>query len=144
MPIKPENAKRYPADWADIRARILRRAGNRCEFCQVDNYKLGGRSIAGRFHPALPTGTDGMRNTWPKEGEFALCEGFDIKLRIIRIVLTVAHLDHVPENCDPANLKALCQRCHLKYDNRHHRANAAETRRKKAGTLELFPEENNQ
>lgn len=26
-----------------------------------------------------------------------------------RVVLTVAHLDHAPENCVDANLKALCQ-----------------------------------
>lgn len=31
MPIKPENARRYPSDWPQIRARIQRRAGNRCE-----------------------------------------------------------------------------------------------------------------
>lgn len=33
-----------------------------------------------------------------------------------RVVLTVAHLDHQPENCDPANLRAWCQRCHNAYD----------------------------
>lgn len=32
------------------------------------------------------------------------------------VVLTVAHLDHCPENVDLNNLKALCQRCHLRYD----------------------------
>lgn len=26
-----------------------------------------------------------------------------------KIVLTVAHLDHAPENCEPENLKAWCQ-----------------------------------
>ena len=31
MPIKPENRQRYPADWPAIRARILERAGSRCE-----------------------------------------------------------------------------------------------------------------
>lgn len=36
------------------------------------------------------------------------------------VVLTVAHLDHTPENCDPANLRAMCQRCHLNYDREHH------------------------
>jgi hypothetical protein len=36
-----------------------------------------------------------------------------------RVVLTVAHLDHVPENCDEKNLKAWCQRCHLNYDMKH-------------------------
>lgn len=33
-----------------------------------------------------------------------------------RVVLTVAHLDHQPENCDPANLRAWCQKCHNAYD----------------------------
>jgi hypothetical protein len=33
-----------------------------------------------------------------------------------RVVLTVAHLDHRPENCEPDNLRALCQKCHNTYD----------------------------
>lgn len=33
-----------------------------------------------------------------------------------KIVLTVAHLDHTPENCDDDNLRAWCQRCHNRYD----------------------------
>ena len=33
-----------------------------------------------------------------------------------RFVLTVAHLDHVPENCDRRNLKALCAPCHCRMD----------------------------
>ena len=41
------------------------------------------------------------------------------------IVLTIAHLDHNPENCLPNNLKALCQRCHNQYDSSHR----AETRK---------------
>ena len=44
-----------------------------------------------------------------------------------RRTLTVAHLDHNPENCHPANLKAMCAPCHLRYDARHH----AETRKRK-------------
>ena len=31
MPISPENRKRYPTDWLEIRAAILERAGNQCE-----------------------------------------------------------------------------------------------------------------
>ena len=37
------------------------------------------------------------------------------------VVLTIAHLDHQPENNDPANLRAMCQRCHNKYDVAHRR-----------------------
>lgn len=40
-----------------------------------------------------------------------------------RVVLTVAHLDHQPENCERDNLRAWCQRCHLNYDRNHHRIN---------------------
>lgn len=46
------------------------------------------------------------------------------------VVLTVAHLDHDPANCDPANLRAWCQTHHLRYDAQHHARNAATTRRK--------------
>lgn len=54
-----------------------------------------------------------------------------------KVVLTVAHLDHNPPNCDPDNLRAWCQRCHLKYDIKRHihnrRANAA----RRAGQVEI-------
>ena len=55
------------------------------------------------------------------------------------VVLTVAHMDHTPENCAEENLKALCQRCHLNYDRKQHVANAARNRRLKLNNLELFP-----
>ena len=56
------------------------------------------------------------------------------------VILTVAHLDHQPENCAPGNLKAMCQRCHLRYDSQHHQRNAAATRRAKKSNHELFAE----
>ena len=48
-------------------------------------------------------------------------EAFDTHKR----TLTVAHLNHTPEDCRPENLKAMCAGCHLRYDAKHH----AETRR---------------
>jgi 5-methylcytosine-specific restriction endonuclease McrA len=42
------------------------------------------------------------------------------------VILTIAHLDHTPENCDFDNLRALCQKCHNKYDAPHR----AETRKR--------------
>ena len=36
-----------------------------------------------------------------------------------KVILTVAHLDHNPENCDYSNLKAMCQKCHNNYDRNH-------------------------
>ena len=48
-----------------------------------------------------------------------------------KVVLTVAHLDHTPENCDPSNLLAMCQACHLRYDAGHHAETARATRRQR-------------
>jgi hypothetical protein len=53
-----------------------------------------------------------------------------------KVVLTTMHLDHDPTNCDPENLKAGCQKCHLSYDAKHHAKNAKETRENKKANLE--------
>lgn len=57
-----------------------------------------------------------------------------------RVVLTVGHLDHTPENCDPANLRLWCQRC-LVYDIDCHAQNRYITRMAAAMTRDLFAEE---
>ena len=46
----------------------------------------------------------------------------------VKIVLTIAHLDNVPEHCEESNLRALCQKCHLTYDAKFHAENAKKTR----------------
>ena len=55
-----------------------------------------------------------------------------------RVVLTVAHLDHTPENCADDNLRAWCQRHHLAYDAEHHKITAYRTRKDAAMTADLF------
>lgn len=55
-----------------------------------------------------------------------------------KVVLTIGHLDHLPEHCDPSNLRAWCQRCHLHYDRHLHRENAARTRRGKLPTPDIW------
>ena len=42
-----------------------------------------------------------------------------------KVVLTVAHLDHQPENIERANLRAWCQRCHNTYDAPYRQRNRA-------------------
>ena len=55
-----------------------------------------------------------------------------------RSVLTIAHLDHQPENNELSNLMAMCQRCHNTYDapnrTRNRRAN-----QDRASGQELLP-----
>lgn len=142
MPIRPENVARYPADWPQIRERIRRRAGDKCEECGVKNHELGGRLRDGTWYAALPLGDDGEALQWPEPGSYANCmsmvSGQTEALRIIKIVCTCAHLDHTPENCADSNLKFLCQRCHLRYDHEHHQRNAYETRRR-GKAIEMFP-----
>ena len=72
--------------------------------------------------------------------EFCGIENHTINERGSKVVLTIAHLDNVPEHCDSSNLRALCQKCHLTYDAKFHAANAKATReaKKNKGQLELF------
>lgn len=72
--------------------------------------------------------------------EFCGVENHSIKENGTKVVLTIAHLDHTPENCDPSNLRALCQKCHLSYDAEHHRQTASHTREMKEKTGRLFGE----
>ena len=135
MPIKPEYRNRYPKGWRDIRARILGRAHDCCEQCGVFNHDWGYRGELGEFHRVRKRP---LRDAGYRQPPFDLSMHDDYwntkTVRVIEIVLTIAHLDHIPENCDDANLKALCQRCHLRYDARHH----AETRRRIPGQAEMF------
>ena len=48
--------------------------------------------------------------------EFCGIENYTIRENGSLVVLTIAHLDQTPENCDYSNLRALCQKCHNNYD----------------------------
>lgn len=108
MPIRPENRDRYPKDWAEISRRIrFERAEGRCE-CE-------GECLRGTHLDRCPN-----VNGQPAYGTGS------------RVVLTVAHLNHTPEDCRDENLRAMCQGCHLHYDLEHH----AQTRQR-TGTAAL-------
>lgn len=113
MPIRPENRSRYPKDWKAISARIrFERAEGRCECTgECGAVEHDGRCDA--LHATRHPITDSI------------------------VVLTVAHLDHTPENCADDNLKAMCQRCHNRYDMPMRRAGIAERARAKAVIAEL-------
>ena len=122
MPIRPENRSRYPRNWKHLSRRIRHeRARAQCE-CRgecgsprcIATCPWMLRCTAVNYQPHPVTGS--------------------------KVVLTVAHLDHTPEHCDEANLRAWCQLCHLAYDRTIHESNrirarlAAET----AGMTPLF------
>jgi hypothetical protein len=143
MPIRPENRSRYPADWPQISAAIRDRAGNRCERCGVENGALifrgrHGRIAAWRYakdpHPA--------NSRCPDDGSEIPGTCWDDFERStqdpVEVVLTVAHLDHQPENCAPDNLRAWCQRCHNAYDAPMRRAGIAARARAARAVADLF------
>ena len=104
MPIRPENKSRYPKDWPEISKRIRFERAQN----QCEQTIGGKRCPAINYQPHPVTGS--------------------------KVILTVAHLDHTPENCADDNLKAMCQRCHLAYDIKIHERNRWKNKRCKETT----------
>jgi hypothetical protein len=102
----PIDYSKYAANWkTEIRPGILKRAGNKCEFCGV------------------PNGTEVWRDMKRRNRGQSKQYAF---LKPVKIVLTIAHLNHDITDNRPENLRALCQRCHLTHDKEQH----AKTRRR--------------
>jgi len=99
----PIDYKKYPPNWlSEIRPRIMKRSGNCCELCGLENYnyvwsyKDKDKKTKWSLHPIdLP-----------------------IEKKIVKVILTIAHLDHDELNHDVTDdrLMAMCQLCHLRYD----------------------------
>lgn len=108
MPIKPENRARYPKNWKTVVRPSILERASNC--CEGSPKFPECRAENGKPHPE--TGS--------------------------KVVLTIAHLDHIPEHCEPENLRAWCQRCHLIYDAAHHSKNSAITRKERKAIGDLF------
>jgi 5-methylcytosine-specific restriction endonuclease McrA len=133
MPIDPDQKKFYPKNWRQMSLDIRDRAHWRCEQCQLPQGALGGRTEAGEWRDALPEGDDGSRLEWPRAGFYALCCG-GLTLKIIKIVLTVAHINQDPTDNRRSNLIALCQQCHNRLDATH-RANSRRDKARRARVI---------
>lgn len=128
MPIKPENRKRYPKNWPEIRAEVKARADNRCELCGIQNHAIGYRHEGYFISIQQDDETAPFWMGIPQNLFRELASGKKREIKFLKIVCTVMHLDHQPENNDLKNLKFGCQKCHLNYDMKHHMANSAKTR----------------
>jgi hypothetical protein len=73
---------------------FLERADNKCEWCGVTNYEYGYRDVTGLYW--FPVDSEAEAQRLRQESGIAT----------VRIILTVAHLDHDITNNDPANLAA--------------------------------------
>ncbi len=86
MPIKPENKLRYPKNWLT-------------EIRPAILERAGNKCEGSPLYPDCRVGN---YKPHPVTGS--------------KVILTIAHLDHTPENCNPENLRAWCQRCHCTFD----------------------------
>ena len=108
----PFQKHKYPANWKAISLAIRARSNGRCE-CWGE---------CGLHHDRRCEEQNGRTAKWAKGV----------------IVLTVAHLSLPESDCRDENLKAMCQRCHLRYDIALHVANRRATQKAKRAHTELF------
>lgn len=139
----PCDYKKYHPEWKTrIRPEILERDGHCCKFCKVPNKtwvcrgKWGDVEVWQNDDGQIFSAKDGS-----PLGDSYVGDVWDKRRILTKIVLTIAHLDHDKTNNDYENLAALCQKCHLGIDLKHHMKNARETRTKKKGLQDLFNNE---
>src|SRR3990167_5205081 len=123
----PMDRSKYPANWKEISLHIRERDGWKCKWCGLHNGAVGYREENGKFIKLYNSADDVDMQAEVLE----LIDG----VKIITIVLTVAHINHdVSDNSD-SNLVALCQKCHLSHDAKIHAKHSMETRLKRKEEL---------
>ena len=101
----PMQRSRYPDNWETLTLQIKTEANWTCENC--------GRECKRTNEPW----SEFITRVVPKvHCEFSYSLLNEMSSKPTRFVLTVAHLDHIPENCSRDNLKAWCSACHCRYD----------------------------
>jgi hypothetical protein len=111
----PCDYSKYPINWKKVIVpRILKRAENRCEVCGLENKQ----TVYSIKIYMRTRGRYGYRSIWVRNLPDALkIEPLGI-MKKIKVILTIAHLDHDEGNWDVQDdrLQAMCQKCHLSYD----------------------------
>jgi sugar phosphate isomerase/epimerase len=147
MPIRKDLRHFYqgPA-WRAVRRRILARAGNACEQCHKPNGEavetITGKSLNDpvMYWRATSSTWRDWRDWLDRRAPAVVAAGIKAGLwqnrRVVKVVITIAHLNHVAGDDRDENLKALCQWCHLHYDQTHHSATRATRKDAKRPLLE--------
>lgn len=117
----PVNYKRdYPPNWKEIANEVKQDAGWKCEWCEAKHLSIIKRNKDGTWIEIIVVWNEAhqcydetAKLSWARLSYHGLT----------KVILTTAHLDRNSKNNQRANLAALCQRCHLKYDVFQHIAN---------------------
>lgn len=130
----PIDYKKYPANWkTEIVPEVIKRAENRCEDCGLENHS----TVFGIKLWIKDNGRYKLRSIWFRHEQDAVRERMIGDVRKIKVVLTIAHLDHDEANHDVIleRLKALCQCCHLRYDAEEKYRRSVEKWKSKQGNI---------
>lgn len=141
MPISKALKHLYPSNWAQLSRQLKEQAGWCCQQCGVPQYAIAHwdgeryQLVKGsQYYDQLEYTHSYQSAVAAKQ---ALTEWGDYPAKLIVVVLTTAHLDHDPSNNAPDNLRVLCARCHLKYDQAHHATSRLRNKRCQE-TLDIF------
>jgi hypothetical protein len=104
---------RYPPNWDVIALSVKVAAHWTCQSCGRPCRQPGvaDDKLIERIESEHPDWADDLRQ-WDGDDEVGAVE---IR-KLGRFTLTTAHLNHIPEDCDAENLKALCSVCHCRMD----------------------------
>src|SRR5271170_3584193 len=115
------NPADYPKNWKAIRAEVMERAKNADGVPQCEC-----------------TGECGLHKTTGGRRRCIELHNHAARWAKGKVVLTTAHLCHNPHCPRRKHLKAMCQRCHLRYDVKLHKQHRRERRERESGQLRLL------
>lgn len=115
----PMDRSRYPENWEEISLSVKQQANWICQHCKRPCKRPDERwdEFLGRIV---------QLTQWAIDTD-----------KLVRFVLTTAHLDQDPNNNDPSNLAALCSVCHLAHDRPFRQMNS-QRKLERQGQLNLF------
>jgi len=128
----PMDRSLYPDDWTSIALAIKTAAQWQCQECDRPCRRPG------ETEWELYQRIENQHWHWADDLEGEDANG-EPTLKQGRFTLTVAHLNHIPSDCRPENLLALCSVCHLRYD-RSQMALKKRLKRERLGQLNLLEE----
>jgi hypothetical protein len=111
----PIDYKKYPPNWLkEIRPRIMARANDKCEVCGLEHKQV----VYAIKLKVNDNGNYKLKTIWFRVEQDAKREDLLNNLKEVKVILTIAHLDHDELNHDikDERLMAMCQICHLRYD----------------------------
>ena len=134
----PMQTREYPANWTQLRGQAMARAKNLCECreeCGSSHYQYGlaTRACAAPHDARIMRDPDEKARWWPENDAPSQLTRDGCK--VIRVILTTAHLCQDHTCGDLEHLRMMCQLCHLRYDAKQHTRNVSATRRRQKEAL---------